>query len=949
MSTQIAPAKTNNADNVKYDPSESGLPVDNVQDAIDELNNKSTNLENRYEVKELFKDISGTTSGTIAPPTNITIIQDNWAGEDNALAVEISAGRPTQKTLFTASGTPIRTQIDSLGNYSLDGTPTASNYCILWVAGGLVIDFANAGYGYNDIVMNFDLETPLVRNSSTGAIQQINPTDFFDLLGSYIKNLGYTDFDTTFSGLANIEGRMSWNSEAGTTQTGMPGGEVVLQHGQEMFLADRPRNLQGVQINNGEVVFVSGATGAVPEVKLADATKVSSQKTIAVATENVPNAQRGYYTTVGSVRNLNTLAFAEGDQLYLDLTLGKITNSPCSFPNYCVKLGICTRSHATEGIISVKIEAERGDDVANFFNGTFREPFDARTSSNGTIITMTLERSGTGDLTMQFSDGLTDLDTTPALTIELTPGTDNIPQTNYIYIPKTTKVLTKSLTNFPSEEHIKIGFFFCSSALKVQQDDGVLINQNHNNYLASNTSLIGGYQRLMEKLRVSGAIYFSGLGGGNGSGGYITSAGATATLQVQSGTVYQAGKHQIPAIDTSAGGDVHVINATAVDGGAYAEYTNIYNLTQDASGGTLSNKYFTIVLISVANKTGEYTPLLMNLPTGTYNTLAGAIDDALGYTVTSIPREFAIDSSTAVLVCALIVRKTGATLEYYNTIDLRGALPGAKVSGGSVGGSLTNFSDSLFYIYNNLDDSKRIDFDASGITTGNTRTITMPDKDITLANDSEVVHKVGNETIADEKTFSGKIKLSTIADFSASGLDTILKSLSLGNIIFQLGDTAGNTAKVIKDKDGTVISIVDSNGNHYLGRSLKAGVVVTKNASSIVQEKVNSVGYNYHKGIYKQIGTGSAGSIDYSLLDDGYVDLEDSVKGWGFVQVGDNEEFSEFTFASDGTVTFGDSSTNIDNADTDGKFCIFDNGSNVRIKNRLGATKNIAVNINFYS
>ena len=96
--------------------------------------------------------------------------------------------------------------------------------------------------------------------------------------------------------------------------------------------------------------------------------------------------------------------------------------------------------------------------IRGFFNGSFRESFDALATSDGATITMSLEYPGGGDLTMQFSDGNTELDCSPALTIELTPGTISGPQGNYIYIPQSTKVLTKSITGWPSSEHIKIGY-----------------------------------------------------------------------------------------------------------------------------------------------------------------------------------------------------------------------------------------------------------------------------------------------------------------------------------------------------------------------------------------------------------------------------------------------------------------------------------------------------------
>jgi len=50
-----------------------------------------------------------------------------------------------------------------------------------------------------------------------------------------------------------------------------------------------------------------------------------------------------------------------------------------------------------------------------------------------------------------------------------------------------------------------------------------------------------------------------------------------------------------------------------------------------------------------------------------------------------------------------------------------------------------HFNDAVLWIYDNADGSKRLKFELNGITTGNTRTITMPDSDVTLLADENNV------------------------------------------------------------------------------------------------------------------------------------------------------------------------------------------------------------------
>ena len=78
-----------------------------------------------------------------------------------------------------------------------------------------------------------------------------------------------------------------------------------------------------------------------------------------------------------------------------------------------------------------------------------------------------------------------------------------------------------------------------------------------------------------------------------------------------------------------------------------------------------------------------------------------------------------------------------------------------------------------------------------------------------------------------------------------------------------------------------------------------------------------------------------------TLDDDETYNLPRDVNGFGFIQVADNEEYAWFFFNKDGEVTLAVNSGNVDDADIDGKFCIYDGGDYVVLKNRLGSTRKI--------
>ena len=85
------------------------------------------------------------------------------------------------------------------------------------------------------------------------------------------------------------------------------------------------------------------------------------------------------------------------------------------------------------------------------------------------------------------------------------------------------------------------------------------------------------------------------------------------------------------------------------------------------------------------------------------------------------------------------------------------------------------------------------------------------------------------------------------------------------------------------------------------------------------------------------------------LADDAYFDLPDATAGFGFFLVDDAEEYAHITWDSAAAVTLVNSSANVVTTDTDTKFCIFDNGTQVRVRNRLGAAKKVVFKYNYWT
>lgn len=151
---------------------------------------------------------------------------------------------------------------------------------------------------------------------------------------------------------AEPTGTLSWN-QADETLDLVVGGGTIYQIGQEQGVV--ARNLSGATLVNGSVVRVTGASGSKITIDLADnTTEPTSSATFAVCTQTINNNSTGKITTSGLVRDLNTASFAEGAAIWLNSS-GQFTTVKPSAPKHLVHIGWVVRSHATQGMILVKI------------------------------------------------------------------------------------------------------------------------------------------------------------------------------------------------------------------------------------------------------------------------------------------------------------------------------------------------------------------------------------------------------------------------------------------------------------------------------------------------------------------------------------------------------------------------------------------------------------------
>ena len=196
--------------------------------------------------------------------------------------------------------------------------------------------------------------------------------------------------------------RLVWNRVDQTVDLGLDYG-VIQQIGQEIYA--RVGNTTGVTIPNGTVVGFAGATANALLVApyLADGSNPTLY-ILGVMTHDLPDSgEKGYCTTWGFVRDVDTSAFSPGDVLYASPTVaGAFTNVKPTAPNNVIPLAACIVSDATAGIIFVRPTVEQMKYYGVFTKTTDQSPaainteylltFDNTQISNGVVIGGTTSR-----------------------------------------------------------------------------------------------------------------------------------------------------------------------------------------------------------------------------------------------------------------------------------------------------------------------------------------------------------------------------------------------------------------------------------------------------------------------------------------------------------------------------------------------------------------------------
>lgn len=193
----------------------------------------------------------------------------------------------------------------------------------------------------------------LKQAGTAGFVPYSGATDTLDM-GQFGVKTKFVQFDT--SSREVTDRTLQWSNDNGTLAFGMTNGSTITQNvGLQQFA--RVKNVQGSQINKGQVVYLYGASGDRAAVKLADNRNDStSSKTLGIAVENIPINGEGFVGTFGTMSGLNLSAYTAGNILYLDSIPGGLTKTKPQAPYHMVFIGVVERANSGNGLLFTNVQ-----------------------------------------------------------------------------------------------------------------------------------------------------------------------------------------------------------------------------------------------------------------------------------------------------------------------------------------------------------------------------------------------------------------------------------------------------------------------------------------------------------------------------------------------------------------------------------------------------------------
>lgn len=747
----------------------SGTLVETTTFNASGLNTKQLKISNTSGAFVAIKTQASTASYTLNMPktagsSGTTLINNGagtftWGtGGEIATANNVGSGTGTvfktkSGTIFTfkriASGTGI-TLVNGTNDIIINATAPTSGYAMLAVANTFIASqkapvfnatttLKLSGTSINTAGKLSNVVYKNQNNTITGS-QTLNTITVNSTIIAN-KKIRFATNPTTGT---LLEGDVFWDYNNNCLAYQTQFASSVNQIGQEVVVS--VCNITGVTLNNGTVVYISGASTVHghPTVSPARADAYDKSRVIGVLTTTIPNNSCGLATFFGNVNNLNTTAFTEGATLYLSPTVsGTYTASAPTGGNFIVIVGTVTIKSAAQGRILVAPKA----------NDFTTESLQMVGWSTNALATLTwTDTSPDRTLTLAPAAGLSSFHFYQN-GVKYTKTTDSKQLPNeeglfFVYYNLGTLTYTKNPSLAQQLSIIKnnplVGYVYWNATAGAEEYIGYELHDMQFN------STIHVYNHFAYGARyITGLALASMVVDGNGS------LNSHARFGVGAGAIVDEDLYfPTDTITSISGLRIHYLSGTSTTPTLRVATKSSFSILTNASGIPYYNKLSgtTWRLSAVTNNTF----MLYHVFADNHNTKSKRVLTFMGqaqYATKALAEAAAKTEINAIQIAGIVPQemKSLATIilevktAYTNAVNARivSTDTGANYvdwravnttgGGGGSTSNITSFSDDQFQVFDGSDATKVVKLQVSTVSAGVTRVLSVPTSDGTIA------------------------------------------------------------------------------------------------------------------------------------------------------------------------------------------------------------------------
>lgn len=536
-------------------------------------------------------------------------------------------------------------------------------------------------------------------------------------------------------------GEIGWDSTNGCPSYPSDIANVTNQIGQETHV--RVYNGTGSTIPDGSAVYITGGDpdGLHPSIALAIANDYHKSRVLGLVTAEILTGAHGIVTRDGIVNGLNTLAYTSGDILKLSSTVaGTYSAVSPNDGNFDVSIGVVVKDDATTGSILVYHDASYYTVETNQKTGWSNAYGPATISFTDVDRTLLLTKVN-ADFHF-YQEGTKYSKLTDSFQIADTEGL------HFIYynlgvlaeiINPTAAQIDNAIRNYvtvayvgwdaTAKENIYVG-----KELHDMQFPVLVHSYNHFAYGARYLQGLGLTSILAEQTGNSATHAQFGVNEGSIADEDIYLPTSTIASTTGLPIFYLAGTSTVPVLRKTTQANFSV-KTTGTGRLAFNTISGGNWIVSEASNGN-----FVLCHVFVINENNILKRPIAFMGQAQYTTVAlariGAEVEISNLILTSVvPNEIKSigtvifetrDSYTNSVNARIREVSTGVNYVDWRSINNTG---GSNASGSAF---ISVYSDSAFQIYDDLDATKTAQFQASGITTGTNRILTIPDASTTI-------------------------------------------------------------------------------------------------------------------------------------------------------------------------------------------------------------------------